>query len=326
MMRFRHATWLSFALVGGLALVGTAPLAAQRPDPDRRAEQVDRQTRTLAIGSSGTLTLRNISGPITVTAGGSREATIEIVRTSRGRTDADARLGLERVQVAVDVRGDRASVRAEYPRERRPAYSVSVAYHVATPAGTTVDVSNVSGETTITGITGEVSVDVVSGPVTLSKSRATRVNIVSGSARLTDCSTAGRLTLTAISGDVVLDRVSARHAALSVTSGTLSATDLAADTATLGALSGDIYFTGALARTGRYELQTHSGDIHVTTSSGFDLEAQTFSGAVRPDRSVTLQTTSSSRTSTRGTVGGGGAQVVATTFSGDVILSAGSRR
>jgi hypothetical protein len=51
------------------------------------------------------------------------------------------------------------------------------------------------------------------------------------------------------------------------------------------------------------------------------LRAETFSGSIRADASVNLKETSRSRQALRGTVGDGSAVVVATTFSGDVIVT-----
>ena len=68
-----------------------SPTAPSIQDKDFHVEQTDRQTKTLAIGANGSLELKNIVGDITVKAGGGREATVEIVRVSRGQTDADAK-------------------------------------------------------------------------------------------------------------------------------------------------------------------------------------------------------------------------------------------
>src|SRR5262249_30544213 len=103
---------------------------------DFRVSQEARETKSVRLGATGALELRTVGGNITVSAGSGNEATIEIVRVSRGRTDADAKLGLERVQAVVDQRGDRATVSVDYPSESRPPYSVSVSYNVKAPAGT----------------------------------------------------------------------------------------------------------------------------------------------------------------------------------------------
>src|SRR5262245_61014304 len=90
-----------------------AMVAAQ--NRDFRISQEARETKTLQLGAAGALELRTMGGDITVAAVSGTQTTIEIVRVSRGRTDADAKLGLERVQAQIDQRGDRATVDARYP-------------------------------------------------------------------------------------------------------------------------------------------------------------------------------------------------------------------
>jgi hypothetical protein len=98
------------------------------------------------------LELRNVAGEITVTAGSGRDVVIEIVRRSRGRTEADAALGLDEVQVNVDHRGERASVETVYPRGRT-SFHVSANYTVTAPAGTRIAARSISGNATVRGIT-----------------------------------------------------------------------------------------------------------------------------------------------------------------------------
>jgi len=130
--------------------------AAGWQDRNFRVEQKDSETKTLQLGANGSLELKNVSGNITVTAGSGRDTTVQIVRLSKGRTEADAKLGLDRVKVQVDARGDRATVDATYPNENRPPYSVSVDYTVTAPAGTRLTVRSISGNTVVKGITGDV--------------------------------------------------------------------------------------------------------------------------------------------------------------------------
>jgi hypothetical protein len=97
-----------------LALAAVAPAAAQQTTGQQtvvrevnrtttttqrsefKFEQRDVQTQKLAVGSSGDVSLRNIVGDMTVKVGGGNETTIEIVRVSRGRTEADAKLDSKR--------------------------------------------------------------------------------------------------------------------------------------------------------------------------------------------------------------------------------------
>ena len=70
---------------------------------------------------------------------------MEIVRISRGKTEADAKAGLEKVAVDVAVRGERATVETKYPEDLHPDYAVSVAYNVTAPAGTKVSLDSIGG-------------------------------------------------------------------------------------------------------------------------------------------------------------------------------------
>ena len=130
------------------------------------------------------------------------------------------------------------------------------------------------------------------------------------------------MTLGTVSGDVTLARVKARRLDVNVTSGDVAAREVTSESAELRSLSGDISYTGPLTRGGRYNLQTHSGSVHLnpTGGVGFEFQGSTFNGSIRPEASFAMKTTSSSRGQLRGTVGDGGATVVATTFSGNVTI------
>jgi DUF4097 and DUF4098 domain-containing protein YvlB len=285
---------------------------------DFKAEQKDTQTRTVAIGAAGDLTLKNIAGDITVKAGGARDATVEIVRVSRGRTDADAKLGLERVTVDVTTHGERAEVVARYPGDRDPGYSVSVSYTVTAPAGASVNIETISGRVRVTGLQGGTAVRAVSGAIDLAScAKVEAAKTVSGTITLTDVQSDGDLEVEAISGDIHLANVKARRVAASVVSGTISARDVQADGASLGSVSGNIEYSGSVTPKGRYEFKAHSGNVRAGLLGGFDLEARTFSGRVEAEASLGIAPGTNSK-SLRGTTGNGGAAVIATTFSGNV--------
>src|SRR5688572_2645192 len=63
----------------------------QRGRNENRFEQTARETRTVKVGADGSIELHNIAGDIVVTAGGGDTATIDILKTARGSSDADAR-------------------------------------------------------------------------------------------------------------------------------------------------------------------------------------------------------------------------------------------
>jgi hypothetical protein len=305
-------------------LWGAAGGGAVWQSRDFPVEQVDRKTQTLALGPSGSLELRNIAGPVSVVAGSGKDVTIEIVRTSRGRTEADAKLGLEQVTAEVDHRGERATINARYPDRRgRQNFSVTVGYTVTAPAGTHITVGGYSTDTTVKGIKGDISIEVISGDITISgASRVSAAKTYSGKIWIGDIDGDGNVSAGTISGTVTVERVKGRQVSIDSMSGGIIARDVNVENAVLKTMNGGIEYGGAISKTGRYELQTHNGPIRLVVSgSGFDLRAQTFAGEIKPAADVELKSVSMTRTSLRGTAGGGGATIVATTFSGSISIS-----
>jgi len=287
------------------------------------SEQIDRETRTLAIGATGTLDVDTISGDITVTAGAGRDATIEIVRHSHGRTDADARLGLTRVTAEVDQRPDRARVHTVYPDTRGALFSVDVSYTITAPAGTRITARTVSGDVTIKGIRGDVEADVTSGRIDLSASHVSTAKTLSGDIGLVDIDTDGSIDVRTVSGTITLQNVKARRlTADAVANGDIVAHGVSCDNAVLKTLDGRLDFGGPTAKNGRYELNAFSGTIRFTPSGpvGFDLQASTFSGSIRSDPAMQLRDVSMSRRSLHATYGDGGAVVILKTFSGNISV------
>ena len=88
-------------------------------------------------------------------------------------------------------------------------------------------------------------------------------------------------------------------------------------------VSGSVEFGGTLAKGGRYELNSHSGDVRVVLSgaTGFELEANSFSGSIRSDLPLKMQGDVGRRRSVQGVFGDGSAVLSVTTFSGSVVIS-----
>jgi hypothetical protein len=286
----------------------------------REPDATDRQTRMLPLGPAGFLELRNVSGDITITAGGGREVQLEIVRTAYARSVEEAQRLLASVTVAVDQQGERASVTAEHPR--RPNGRVSVAYLVTAPAGTRISAKSVSGNLVVRNIKGEISASLVSGSMTISRAeRLSTVRTISGDITLTNLANKSGITVSTVSGRILVADSSVTRLDVDSVSGSVTARSVSSDRAAVRSLSGAVEFAGALAKGGRYEFQSHSGDLRLVTSgAGFVLEASTFSGSIRPDAGVALKNVSAAPRSLRGTVGDGSATVVVTTFSGGVTI------
>ncbi|MGH9408835.1 MAG: DUF4097 family beta strand repeat-containing protein [Vicinamibacterales bacterium] len=295
-----------------------------------RAEQTERTTRTIHVGDGGWLDLGNVAGDITVTRGRGGDATLEIVKTARARTDDDAKRMLTLVNVDVNETSRRAEVRARYGNDtnlwgRSGNLDVSVAYNVTAPEGTRITAESISGGIRITGIK-DVSANTVSGDVHVSGAdRLGSVKSVSGSVEVDDANV-DSLESGNVSGDVTIRRVKARRIEVGSVSGNVLLDGVDCDRVTAHTTSGDVTFTGRLSSNGRYELKSFSGEVHVsvTGGAGFELQANSFSGDVRSDLPIATHGTGDTRhghhTMLTGTYGDGSAVIQATTFSGSIVI------
>jgi len=305
--------------------------AGQRQDS---REQVERTTRTLKVGANGELQLANISGDIVVSRGGGNDVSVEIIKTARGRTDDDARELLQLVQVEVIERAGRAEVKTQYPqgdemrRNNRRNVNVSVAYNVSAPAGIRLRATSISGSVTVRDIKGDLSAESVSGIVRIfNGGRITSAKSISGSVEVNDTEIDGNFNASSVSGGVILRRVKARQLDLGSISGDVLLDDVDSQQVQAQTVSGNVRFGGAVAKGGRYELSSHSGNLSVALggSTGFEVEATSFSGSIRSDFSFNSGSSDQGNTrwrkSIRGVYGDGSAILDLTTFSGSIVIS-----
>jgi len=300
------------------------------PYQQGREEQTSRETKTVKIGPDGELSLSNISGDIVVTRANGSDATIEIVKSARARTADDARELLALVNVTVTERAGRAEVKTVYPqgdemrRNNRRNINVSVNYTVATPPGTRLMVNSISGSIRVSDIKGDVSANSVSGTVRIANGgRIAAAKSVSGDVEIIDTQTDGAIEVQSVSGGVTLRKVAARRIDVGSVSGSVTVQDITCDRVEAHSVSGGVEFGGPLAKGGRYEFNSHSGDVRVVLagSTGFELEANSFSGTIHSDLPIKLQGDIGRRRSMQGVYGDGSAVLNVTTFSGSVVIS-----
>jgi DUF4097 and DUF4098 domain-containing protein YvlB len=346
MMQSRIPTLLAIALLTLPWTAGAQPatdrtVVRERVAPTPRhmvyqrggQTQSETITRTVNIGANGEVDLSNIAGNITISRGGGTAATIEVVKTARGTSDADAREMLKLVRVEINERGNRAEVRTLYPdrqqRGDRRNINVSTHYTITAPAGTRVTARSISGNIGVTDIQGELVLDTTSGHVEVTDAaRITTAKTVSGNVTLTRVRAEAGIDASSISGNVVVRDVEARRLSLNSISGNVNIESASCERIDAQTMSGNVVFGGTLAPRGRYDLKSHSGDVRlrVDGNAGFELDASTFSGTIRSDLPLTTHAGQTVRgpgtrgRSFRGTFGDGSAVVNATTFSGSVVI------
>jgi DUF4097 and DUF4098 domain-containing protein YvlB len=300
-------------------------------------ESSDRWSRTFKTGPSGSLDLSNISGDIVVTGGPGDEIRVEAVKKVHAREANDAKQQLEAVTIEATERAGRVEITTNYLRKQNTR--VDVFYTVQVPASASVSLHSISGSLELTGVKGEARLETVSGNITTSNSvKLAKVKSVSGDVSVTEGGSADVLSLGTVSGNLSANRLKARTLEAQTISGDLTLVDTSCDRLQAKSVSGDMRFGGPLAKGGRYEFNTHSGDVRLSLagSTGFELTANSFSGELRSDVPLSGRQGDAVPTGDddddghhpgmraselRGTYGDGSALVVVQTFSGDLVVS-----
>lgn len=293
------------------ALLAALPLPAA--DAQSRSDYRGWVDTTFAFDTDGVVELKQVPGDIVVSSW--REPRIRI------------RAYAERVPLRTEFSRRRAFVALDLPESANRNWGGRIGetrYEVTVPEGVRVIAGTVSGDVSVRGTRGAVKVSSVSGDASATETRGeVEVSSVSGDALLRQA--AGRVSATSVSGDVRVTDVAGNVKATTV-SGDLLLDDVRADDVEVKSVSGEIRFTGPIARTGRYELTTHSGtvELRVPASTRAAVTMSTFSGEIDSDFPVTLQPGASVGRRNRSLefrIGDGdGGRIMAKTFSGDVVV------
>jgi hypothetical protein len=294
----------------------------RREEGRRGPEYTEQISRTLRLGRNGTFDLQNLSGDIVVTGGGGNDVRIEATKRVRHPREPEARALLKVIEVRIEERNGNVEVRTTYPRRN---WSGGVDYTVSLPRDANVVLRSISGDIRVSTLNGELRAESMSGNVRATSVRRLRqAKTVSGDLEIAG-SDGDEVMGSTMSGTVMARDIKARSVDLQSVSGDLQITDVESERAFVRSVSGNVDFSGRLARKGRYELQSHSGDVRVTPRgvSGFSVEASTFSGNLRSDYPLTLSGPSSNLRrgrGVRGLSGAGGAALVLQSFSGNITI------
>ncbi len=297
-----------------------------RAEARRGPEQTETFSRTVRIGRNGTFDLSNVAGDVVVTGGGGEDVRIDATKRVRGN-EADAKALLQAIQIQVAERSGLVEVRTELPRRRN--WSGGVDFTITLPNSANVAIRTVSGDVRVSNVRGELRAETVSGDVVASQlGRVRSLKAVSGDIQITDVE-GEELTAGTVSGDVIARGLRVKAIDLESVSGDVRFIDVESNRVTLRTINGDIEYSGRLARSGRYDMHSHSGDIRLTLAdnTGFDVDANTFSGDIRSDfevRGASQVTNAGDRRgmsrSLRGAVGDASAILTLRSFNGDILI------
>lgn len=285
----------AYAMLLGL-LVGPMALAAQTP-VDRRAEVSPRASIRIQnlVGSTRIVAWDRDSLVLTGTV--PRSASVYF---GTGASGSAAKVGIE---TPVDGAGGPAHLELRVPRRARVWVKSATADIEVSGVEGGLDLYAVSGTIVVRGRPSELTAESMDGAVTVEDAAPwTRVRTASGAVTVTG---GDDLVLTSVSGTVVYRGTGFRRAHLE-------------------SVSGDIDVTGAPDRTGRLEVESHSGRVMLAlpAGTGAEMDVQTLYGEirnvftdVRPRRLPDLQ-----GWDLLFTAGGGGPDIVVRTFKGPIEI------
>jgi hypothetical protein len=287
-----------------------------------QSETTEEWSRVFTIRDGGSLHVSNVAGDIQVVGGGGSEVRVNAVKRVRGRHREDS--GMGGVEIRVNETPRRVEIETEYPRRHSTNTEVDFKIHV--PAQIAVAVRSVSGSVRLGQVQGEAEAESVSGDIVLTDiKQLSRAKTVSGNIRI-DGVAGNIFNAATVSGNLVADGVKAKSCELQSVSGRVAILHGQCDRAELRSISGEVEFHGELSPGGRYEFNSHSGEVklYLGNTTGFQLVATTFSGSLRSG--LTLKGPGEKSGSfmpnreLRGTFGDGSADVVVKTFSGSATI------
>jgi DUF4097 and DUF4098 domain-containing protein YvlB len=290
-----------------------------------RNEVTESFSRTVRLGRGGVVDIENVAGDIIITGGSGDDVRINAVKRMRGTSEADAKARLPDLQIEILERAGRLQIRTNYPRVRNGGGAVD--YTLAVPSAADLVIRSISGDVRVSNVRGELRAETINGNLeATSIGRVQLAKTISGNVTISGAD--GDLRAESVNGDVVVRGIKGRSGQVSTVSGDVRMSDIELERANIGSINGDIDYAGELARSGRYELHTHSGDVTVAPSgnAGLDVEANTFNGEIMSQIPLELSLDSgrgrgrSNNRAIRGSSGDAGAVLVLRTFNGDITI------
>jgi Toastrack DUF4097 len=337
--RFAYPVALLILLPPAVADAQRARPVSIAPAPNRTAwferyqearngpESTEEMSKTFKVGPGGSLDIFNMSGDVVVTGVAGDEIRIKGTKRVWG---GGAKARLDDIVIDVSETAGRVEVRSMLGRARKSRAEVD--FTIEVPFGAAVSARSLAGDIKVVRVRGDVQIDSTSGTIeAVGTPRLVRLKTLSGDVMMDDAAAADGLSASTVSGDLVAKGLTARSLDVVTVSGDVTLVNAVCERAQLRTVNGDVQYVGPVARGGRYELNSHSGDIRfdLVGNGGFELSARTFSGDVRAEMPLVMAPRSDAsdlpglpplNQEVRGTFGDGSALLVVRTFSGSVVV------
>jgi DUF4097 and DUF4098 domain-containing protein YvlB len=316
---------LSPLFVAALALAVSTPAHAQsaaerareraRERAERELERArERQERERA-GSLDTTVVFDARGSVSVSCPGGA-----VIVTGSDRNEIRVRARTENGAIRFTSNGTRATLEPSSGRGCSDGH-----FEVTVPVGTKVVGTTWSGSVSIRGVHGDIEAHAQSGDVQV-RDAGDRLDVESLSGDVVVAGVRGEVAVRTVSGEI--DVSGARgNVEIETVSGDIDLRDVVAKQVRAHTTSGDVNFAGQIVEAGRYEFNTHSGEIGLVLPAdiGAELSISTYNGGIESDFPITLKPGehgigASQAKRLNFTVGRGAARIIAETFSGDITL------
>ena len=198
-------------------------------------------------------------------------------------------------------------------------------FEITVPAGARVSARSWSGSVSVKGVHGDLETRTQSADVDIRD--AGRIDVESLSGDVTIQVVNGESMIHTVSGDIALGAARG-DVEIETVSGDIDLQDVVAKQIRTHTTSGDVEFSGQILPDGRYEYNTHSGEIRLALPAdvGAQLSIATFNGGIESDFPITLRAGDHENKRLNFTLGQGTARISAETFSGDITLTSKGRR
>jgi DUF4097 and DUF4098 domain-containing protein YvlB len=295
--------------------------AQERAERDRERAQERREREREAAGSLDTAVAFAANGTLNVSSAGG-----DVIVIGTDRNEIRVRARTERGTIRFSSNGSTATL--------EPAASRSCndgRFEVSVPAGIKLVAGTWSGSVSVRGVRGVIEAHAQSGDIEVRDAGADlEAETMSGD--LTVQGLKGDANLHTLSGDVSLSGARG-NVDIETVSGDIELRDVISRQVRTHTTSGDLTFGGSILGNGRYEFNTHSGELRLQLPPdvGAQLSLSTFSGEIDSAFPITLSAGdhgigSSQAKKLNFTLGKGSAKIIAETFSGDVTLLSTAKR
>jgi len=295
--------------------------AEERRERDREREVERRERDRESAGALDTTVTFDARGTVNVSCPGG-----DVVVTGTDRNQIVVKARTERGTIRFVSSGTTATLEPAANRGCSDAH-----FELSVPNGVRLVASTWSGSLTVRGVHGDVEAHAQSGDIDVTDA-GDNLEAETLSGDITVEGVRGAANLHSLSGDVTLNRARG-DVDVETVSGEIVLQDVVSKQVRAHSTSGDLEFAGTIVSAGRYEFNTHSGEIRLVLPAnvGAQLSLSTFSGEIDSAFPITLNAGPHSIGAAQAkklnfSLGKGSARIIAETFSGDVTLSSAGQR